>query len=88
MEAKDKQREKKAQTFHQVRGLRQTQSCPVFWNADNASRLMVMELIEGDSPNGPLPFEDAWKIAMQIADALEYAHDKGIMHRDLKPANI
>jgi serine/threonine protein kinase len=27
---------------------------------------------------GPMPFEDAWKIAMQIADALEYAHEKGV----------
>jgi serine/threonine protein kinase/Tol biopolymer transport system component len=51
-------------------------------------RAIVMELVEGESPKGPLPFEDAWKIAMQIADALEYAHDKGVMHRDLKPANV
>ena len=49
---------------------------------------LVMELAEGESPKGPLPFEDAWKIASQIADALEYAHERGIMHRDLKPANI
>jgi len=49
---------------------------------------IVMELVEGDSPTGPMPFEEAWTIAMQIADALEYAHDKGIMHRDLKPANV
>src|ERR1700693_4962864 len=49
---------------------------------------LVMELVEGDSPKGPLPFDDAWKIASQIAAALEYAHDKGIVHRDLKPANI
>jgi Tol biopolymer transport system component len=49
---------------------------------------LVMELAEGDSPKGPLPFEDAWKIALQIADALEYAHEKGVIHRDLKPANV
>src|SRR5229473_3205554 len=49
---------------------------------------IVMELVEGESPKGPLPFEDAWKIAMQIGDALEYAHEKGVMHRDLKPANV
>src|ERR1700693_1831372 len=51
-------------------------------------RALVMELVEGESPKGPLPFDGAWKIASQIAAALEYAHDKGIIHRDLKPANI
>src|ERR1044071_8679433 len=36
-------------------------------------RALIMELVEGDSPKGPLPFEDAWRIASQIAAALEYA---------------
>lgn len=49
---------------------------------------LVMEFVEGDSPQGPLPFEETWKIASQIADALEDAHDKGVIHRDLKPANV
>src|SRR5499425_236775 len=49
---------------------------------------LVMELVEGDSPKGPMSFDDAWHIASQIAAALEYAHERGIIHRDLKPANI
>jgi Tol biopolymer transport system component/predicted Ser/Thr protein kinase len=49
---------------------------------------LVMELIEGESPEGPLPLVTALHYARQIADALEAAHEKGITHRDLKPANI
>ena len=49
---------------------------------------LVMELVEGESPKGPMPFEDAWKIASQIAEGLNYAHERGVVHRDLKPSNI
>jgi eukaryotic-like serine/threonine-protein kinase len=54
---------------------------------------LVLELVEGPTlaeviARGPLGSPETLSIARQIADALEAAHDKGIMHRDLKPANI
>src|SRR5580658_490661 len=49
---------------------------------------LVMEYIEGAPVKGPLPLDQALKLAAQIADALDAAHRKGIIHRDLKPANI
>src|ERR1700726_2995948 len=54
---------------------------------------LVMELESGETlaervKAGPLPIEEALKIAVQIAEALEAAHDKQIIHRDLKPANV
>jgi len=51
-------------------------------------RALVMELVEGQTLQGPLPLNAVLDYAHQIADALEAAHDKGIIHRDLKPANI
>jgi len=44
----------------------------------NNGRALAMELVEGESPKGPLPFDEAWKIASQILVALEYAHERGI----------
>ncbi len=55
---------------------------------DVGPNYLVMEYIEGESPKGPMPLDEALRIARQIADALEAAHDKGITHRDLKPGNI
>ncbi|HEV2447888.1 MAG TPA: protein kinase, partial [Candidatus Sulfopaludibacter sp.] len=49
---------------------------------------IVMELVEGSNPAGPLPADTLIAYARQIAAGLEAAHEKGIVHRDLKPANI
>src|SRR6185312_104454 len=55
---------------------------------DIGPNYIVMELVEGESPKGPMPLDEALEICRQIAAALEAAHEKGITHRDLKPANI
>jgi len=49
---------------------------------------LVMEYVEGQPLRGPMPVDDAVRLARQIAAAMEEAHGKGILHRDLKPANI
>jgi Tol biopolymer transport system component/predicted Ser/Thr protein kinase len=51
-------------------------------------RALIMELVEGETLPVGLALETALDYARQIAEALEYAHEKGIVHRDLKPANI
>jgi len=54
---------------------------------------LVMEYLEGETlaarlAKGPLPLDQVLKYAIEIADALDKAHRKGITHRDLKPGNI
>ena len=59
----------------------------------DGTNFLVMELVEGGTldariKSGPIPVEESLKLALQIAEALEAAHEKGVIHRDLKPANI
>src|SRR6202521_5254392 len=68
-----------------IAALNHTNICQIY---DVGPNYLVMEYIEGESPKGPMPLDEAMRIAAQIRDALEAAHDKGITHRDVKPANI
>ena len=54
---------------------------------------LVMEYLEGETlaqrlDRGALPLEDALKVSIEIADALDKAHGQGVVHRDLKPSNV
>src|SRR5690349_20306969 len=55
--------------------------------------VLVMEYVEGQTladriAAGPMPLEEVAPLVLQIAEALDAAHERGVMHRDLKPANI
>ena len=57
------------------------------------TRALVMQLAEGPTladriAKAPIPIDEALPLARQIAEAFEYAHERGIIHRDLKPANL
>ena len=82
--------ERVAREARVVASLNHPNICTVF---DVGPNYLVMELIDGDTlaerlRQGPIAFEDAIRMAGQIAEALCEAHEKGVTHRDLKPANI
>ena len=60
---------------------------------DDGTHFLVLELVEGDTladrlKRGAIQVEESLKLALQVTEALEAAHEKGVIHRDLKPANI
>jgi len=60
---------------------------------DKGIRFLVLEFVPGDTlaqriAKGPLPIPEALEICRHVAEALEAAHEKGIINRDLKPSNI
>ena len=60
---------------------------------NDGKQALVLELVEGEDlseriKRGAIPLEESLKIALQMAGALEAAHENGIIHRDLKPANL
>ncbi|MCH7873430.1 MAG: serine/threonine protein kinase, partial [Planctomycetes bacterium] len=63
------------------------------FDQSNGANFIAMEFVDGETlakrfRSGPIPVEDALGFMKQVAEALEAAHEIGIMHRDLKPANV
>ena len=75
--------------FHQearaIAGLNHPNICILY---DVGPDYLVMEYVEGRPLKGPLPLEDALRIAVHVAGAIEAAHAAGVLHRDIKPDNV
>ena len=93
--ASDKQRMARFEREAQLLGALNHPNIATLYGLEESggTRALVMELVEGPTlaeriALGRIPLEDVLTIAKQIAQALEFAHERGIIHRDLKPANV
>ena len=83
--------DREAQT---IAGLNHPNICTLFdVGREGDTDFLVMEYLEGETlaariVRGALPLNDALKVAIALADALEKAHGQGVTHRDLKPGNV
>ena len=83
--------EREAQT---VAGLNHRHICTLHDVGEQAGvNFLVMECLEGETlaariARGPMPIDEALRVASEIIDALDKAHRQGVIHRDLKPANV
>ena len=64
-----------------------------FEEAPGGGLALILELVPGESltkrlAKGPLPWTEALAVCVQVAEALEVAHERGVIHRDLKPGNV
>jgi TolB-like protein/Tfp pilus assembly protein PilF/predicted Ser/Thr protein kinase len=82
---KEQHSERFKQEARSIAALNHPNICQIHDIGDN---YLVLEYVEGKPPSSPLPEQEAVKLAIQIATALEEAHQHGIIHRDLKPSNI
>jgi eukaryotic-like serine/threonine-protein kinase len=70
----------------EARAIAALNHAPICQIYDIGPDYLVMEFIDGTPLRGPMPVEQALRLAIQIAAALENAHARGILHRDLKPS--
>ena len=85
--------EREAQTLAALNHPHIAQIHGVIGPAESAPHALVMEFVDGEDlaqrlQRGAIPRDEALAIARQIAEALEAAHERGVIHRDLKPANV
>src|ERR1700678_466298 len=68
--------------------------CTIYEIAEEGGRTFIaMELLDGETikqliQEAPLPIDRVGELAIDVADAVEAAHEEGIIHRDIKPANV